>query len=72
MNLTEVALQGNRLSHGCLAKIKQIYQRNIKLVEEKEPDRLKAELYRLRYENEKLQKAEKEVQKQEDTVKDLT
>ena len=69
MHLTEVALSGNRLSHGCLSKIKQIYQRNIKLVEEKEPDRLKAELYRLRYENEKLQKAQKEVQAKEDEVK---
>ena len=61
MYLTEVSLQGNRLSHGCLVKLKQIYQRNIKLIEEKEPDRLKAELYRLKYENEKLNKAVTEV-----------
>ena len=64
MNLVEINLLGNRLSHSCLAKIKQIYQRNTKLVEEKEPNRLKAELYRLRYEHDKLQKARDEVKRQ--------
>ena len=34
MHLTEISLQGNRLSHGCLAKIKQITYRNSKLVED--------------------------------------
>ena len=72
MHLTEVSLAGNRLSLGCLAKIKQINQRNIKLIEEKEPDRLKAELYRLRYENEKLQKAQKDVDAKENEVRFLT
>ena len=50
MNLVEIGLQGNRLSHNCLAKIYQIYHRNKKLIEEQEPNRLKAELYRLKYE----------------------
>ena len=34
MNLTEISLHGNRLSHGCLVKIKQIAYRNGKLVED--------------------------------------
>ena len=59
MNLTEIGLHGNRLSHNCLSKIKQIYQRNMKLIEEQEPNKLKAELYRLKYEQEKLDAAEK-------------
>ena len=60
MKLVEIGLIGNRLSHNCLGKIKQIYQRNIKLVEEQEPNQLKAELYRLKYENSKLLVAKKE------------
>jgi len=64
MYLIEITLQGNRLSHGCLSKIRQIVHRNMKLVEDQEPDRLKAELYRLKYENEKLLKAQREVKEQ--------
>ena len=61
MNLTEISLHGNRFSHNCLAKVKQIYQRNMKLIEEQEPNKLKAELYRLKYEHEKLEAARREL-----------
>lgn len=55
--LTEIGLSGNRFSHGCLQKLRKITQRNIKMIEEQEPNRLKAEIYRLRYEHTKLDQA---------------
>ena len=70
-NLTEVSLQGNRLSHCCLQKINQIVKRNMKMVEDQEPDRLKAELYRLKYENQKLLKAEEAVKQQKADVQSM-
>jgi len=53
--LTEIGLQGNRFSHSCLAKIKKIATRNVKMIEEQEPNKLKAEIYKLRYEHQKLE-----------------
>ena len=55
ISLTEIALSGNRFSHSCLQKIKKITQRNLKMIEEQEPNKLKAEIYRLRYEHQKLE-----------------
>ena len=49
--LTDIGLHGNRFSHSCLAKIKKIAQRNVKMIEEQEPNKLKAEIYKLRYEH---------------------
>jgi len=57
ISLTEIALGGNRFSHSCLQKIKKITQRNLKMIEEQEPNKLKAEIYRLRYEHLKLDQA---------------
>ena len=56
ISLTDISLSGNRLSHSCLEKLKKILLRNLKLIEEKEPNKLKAEIYRLRYERTKLEK----------------
>ena len=56
-SLIEIGLQGNRFSHSCLLKIKKITQRNVKMIEEQEPNKLKAEIYRLRYEHQKLDQA---------------
>ena len=56
-SLTEIALAGNRFSHSCLQKVKKITLRNIKMIEEQEPNKLKAEIYRLRYEHQKLDQA---------------
>ena len=50
-NLVDISLQGNRFSHSCLAKIKKITNRNVKMIEEHEPNKLKAEIYKLRYEH---------------------
>ena len=55
--LVDIGLQGNRFSHSCLAKIKKIAQRNVKMIEEQEPNKLKAEIYKLRYEHSKLEQA---------------
>jgi len=71
-SLTEIALQGNRFSHSCLQKIKKITQRNLKMIEEQEPNKLKAEIYRLRYEHQKLDQAKSLLnsqQKEIDNVK---
>jgi hypothetical protein len=37
--------------------VKKITQRNVKMIEEQEPNKLKAEIYRLRYEHQKLDQA---------------
>ena len=55
--LVDIGLKGNRFSHSCLAKIKKIANRNVKMIEEQEPNKLKAEIYKLRYESEKLKHA---------------
>jgi Ran GTPase-activating protein (RanGAP) involved in mRNA processing and transport len=57
--LIDIVLTGNRFSHSCLSKIKKVTNRNIKMIEEQEPTKLKAEIYRLRYEHNKLDAAKK-------------
>ena len=64
-NLVELALTGNRLSVCCVNKIKKILIRNKKEIEEKEPDRLKEEIYRLKYEQKKIQVAKEKLKQQE-------
>jgi len=34
ITLVDIGLNGNRFSHSCLAKVKKITQRNIKMIEE--------------------------------------
>ena len=62
--LVDIGLQGNRFSHSCLAKIKKIAQRNVKMIEEQEPNKLKAEIYKLRYEHSKLEQAQNMLKQQ--------
>ena len=62
--LTEIAFGGNRFSHSCLQKVKKITTRNVKMIEEQEPNKLKAEIYRLRYEHEKLNQAKSHLNSQ--------
>ncbi len=66
--LTEIGIAGNRFSHSCLAKVKKITQRNIKMIEEQEPNKLKAEIYRLNYEKQKLDNAKKKLKDQQDEI----
>jgi len=56
-SLIDIQLQRNRLSHSCLTKIKKIAVRNKCIIEEDEPNKLKKEIYRLRYEHDKLEQA---------------
>ena len=43
-------VNGNRLSLACLNRIRKILARNIKEQEEKEPNKIRTEIYRLKYE----------------------
>jgi Ran GTPase-activating protein (RanGAP) involved in mRNA processing and transport len=52
--LTKLDLTKNRFSLQCLQKINRIIDRNIKAKNEKEPNELLVEVYRLKYENTKL------------------
>jgi NLR family CARD domain-containing protein 3 len=73
-NLVELNFNGNRFSHSFLGKLKKILTRNIRMIEEQEPNKLKAEIYRLRYEHGKLEAAKTalKIQKQEiENVKKL-
>ena len=66
--LIDIGLLGNRFSHSCLAKIKKIAQRNVKMIEEQEPNKLKAEIYRLRYEHSKLEQAKNMLKQQKSEI----
>ena len=46
-NILEFNVHGNRISLSCLSRIRKILNRNLKDAEEKEPNRLRTELYRL-------------------------
>ena len=67
-SLIDIGLTGNRFSHSCLAKIKKITSRNIKMIEEHEPNKLKAEIYKLRYEYSKLQMAKTKLDQQKNEI----
>lgn len=66
MNLLEVSLQRNRLTHGCLSKIKKITSRNQRKLGQDEPNRLKKEIYKLRCDYYKLEMARAELRKEQD------
>ena len=53
-NLTYLDLTKNRFSFQCLQKVNKIIQRNRKIQNNKEPNRLLVQLYSLKYENTKL------------------
>jgi Ran GTPase-activating protein (RanGAP) involved in mRNA processing and transport len=52
--LTLLDLNKNRFSYQCLQKLQKIVERNQKMVKDKEPNKLLIEIYRLKYENTKL------------------
>ena len=68
IHLQRVQLAGNRLSHSCLKKIKKICERNRKESEDAEPNRLKNETYRLKYEQRKLDVAREKLSRQMNEV----
>ena len=67
-SLIDIVLTGNRFSHSCLQKIKKITSRNMKMIEEQEPNKLKAEIYRLRYEHQKLEQAKSLLKQQKEEI----
>lgn len=70
-NLVELNFTGNRFSHSCLAKLKKITTRNIRMIEEQEPNKLKAEIYRLRYEHGKLEEAKTKLKAQKNEIENV-
>jgi hypothetical protein len=53
-NLLSFDLSRNRLSYQCMISLKKIIERNNRIENEKESNRLLVEIYRLKYENTKL------------------
>lgn len=70
-SLIDIQLQRNRLSHSCLAKIKKISVRNKCIIEEDEPNKLKKEIYRLRYEHDKLEQARQQLNSQKNEIEKI-
>jgi hypothetical protein len=70
-SLIELNFAGNRLSHSCLAKLKKITTRNVRMIEEQEPNKLKAEIYRLRYEHQKLEQAKSQLKQQKIEIENV-
>jgi len=67
-NLTEFAIHGNRISLSCLSRIRKILARNQKEANEREPNKLKTELYRLQYEQKKIVDAKEKLKVQEKEI----
>lgn len=55
--LIELKVSGNRLSQCCLSRIDKIMKRNKKSLEEREPNKIRTEIYRLKYEQKKIMMA---------------
>ena len=66
--LTDIDLKGNRFTHACLAKIQKIAHRNIRDIEKQEPNKLKGEIDRLKYENGQMLKTKTLVDKKKKEV----
>ena len=60
--LIEFSVNGNRLSLCFLNRVKKILQRNSKELEEREPNKIKTEIYRLKYEQKKIIAARKRLE----------
>lgn len=65
----EISVNGNRLSLCCLSRIQKILQRNQKLLEEKEPNQIRTEIYRLKYEQKKILMAKEKLNHQEQEIR---
>lgn len=55
----------------CLNRIKKILLRNTKNLEDKEPNKLKTEIYRLKYEQKKILIAKERLKQQEKEINKL-
>lgn len=62
--LIEFNVSGNRLSLCCLNRIQKVLSRNQKALEEREPNKIRTEIYRLKYEQKKIMMARDKLQQQ--------
>lgn len=69
--MIQLSLKGNRLSVCCLNRIRKILLRNTKNLEDKEPNKLKTEIYRLKYEQRKILIAKDRLKQQEKEINKL-
>ena len=70
-SLISLSLKGNRLSVCCLNRIRKILLRNTKNLEDREPNKLKTEIYRLKYEQKKILIAKDRLKQQEKEINKL-
>lgn len=70
-SIINLDLDKNRLSLLCLKKIKDLINRNRKFESDKEPNRLLVEVYRLRYENTKLEEMKESLRFVENNVEKI-
>ena len=63
-SLISLVLTGNRLSLSCLKTIKKLMDRNNKELEEREPNRIKSEIYRLKEKQKKIADAKERLELQ--------
>lgn len=61
-SLIDLNLKGNRLSLSCISRIKRLLGKNAKQLEEKEPNKIKAEIFQLKYEQKKLNAVQNKLQ----------
>ncbi|CAD8044842.1 unnamed protein product [Paramecium primaurelia] len=66
--IIDLQVTGNRLSLCCLNRIQKILLRNQKILEEKEPSKIRTEIYRLKYEQKKIQIAKDKLSQQEKEI----
>lgn len=69
--LIKFDVEKNRLTLICMQKIKEIIERNKKIKDDKEPNRLLVEVYRLRYENTKLEEMKESLRFLENNVEKI-
>lgn len=69
--LNDFNVKGNRLSLCCQKRIKMILERNTKELEEKEPNKIRTEIYRLKYEQKKIMAAKEKLAAQEKVINSL-
>lgn len=67
-NLISFDLSKNRFSLQCIQKIQKIIDRNVKIQNDKEPNKLIVEVYRLKYENTKLNEMKETLKNLENVI----
>lgn len=71
LSLINLGLGGNRLSLSGLKGIKRIIDRNLKSFEEREPKKMKSEIYNLKEKQKKIKEAQEKIEKQKREIAKL-